>query len=453
MLFYSVSGRGGIVLFSEMNEYIQKDYSRFHIPGHKGFIEGQSGMSGLLQYDLTEIPGMDSLYDADGIIADLESRIADFYKTEASLISCGGSSLSIMTMLKLALSEGDRVVMGRNSHVSAINAAALIGFEPVWVYPVSDDGGHLPGRILSEDVDKALSETSDVKAVYITSPDFYGVMSDVRGIARVCDRYGVPLLVDNAHGAHLPLVGNSHPIVQGAAMCSDSAHKTLPTLTGSGFLHIACEEFAKKAKSVMSVFGSTSPSYLMMLSMDLCMDYMSGAGRLEYNRLAQSVYGLKKLALENGFSVPGGLCDPIRLSLSAWDLGYTGEDLADYLDEFRIMPEFIGSSYVVLVPTPHNSQRDFDRIGQAILNIYEARPLSRGPDVNITKPKRAMSIREAFMSADQIVKIEDAVGSVSAESKSICPPGIPVVVAGEIIDSNLVDALFRCGVFDIKVVK
>lgn len=440
-------------LVNRINKYIKDGYSRFHVPGHKGHIKGRDEFSQILKYDLTEISGMDSLYDANGVIAKLEQAISKFYGSKRSIISCGGSSLSIMTMLRLALSEGDKVIMGRNAHVSAINAAALIGFDPVWVYPHSDDAGHLPGRILPHDIDEVLSQQNDIKAVYITSPDYYGVMCDVRKIADICKSYNVPLLVDNAHGAHLPLVGDNHPISLGAAMCADSAHKTLPTLTGSSFLHIGDDKFIEKAKSVMSVFGSTSPSYLMMSSIDLCIDYMEQDGRLEYSRLGQRIYELRQLAVENGFSVPRGMCDPIRLSISAWDLGYTGEDLADYFDEFKIMPEYVGKSYVVLVPTPNNKKEDFKRVEQALLNIYPARELEEQMAVDIVKPKKGMSIRDAFMKKSRMVKTENAVGRISAENKSPCPPGIPIVVGGELIDTNLARQLFEYGVLEIKVVE
>ena len=358
-----------------------------------------------------------------------------------------------MTMLKLALTQGDKVIMGRNSHVSATNAAALIGFEPIWVYPRSEDNGRLPGRVHVDDIRESLEQNHDIKAVYITSPDYYGMICDVATISKLCREYGVPLLVDNAHGAHLTLLGGDHPIKLGAAMCTDSAHKTLPTLTGSAFLHIADERYTKDAKSVMSVFGSTSPSYLMMASMDLCVDYMMRKGRREYSRLGQRIYDLKKLARENGFAVPDGLCDPIRFTISAWDLGYTGQDLGDYLTEFKIIPEYIGGSYVVMVPTPNNTKRDFDRLESAILNIYDAAPIEDIPIKKLCKPEKIMTIRDAFLRKSEIVRVCDAVGMVAAESKSPCPPGIPIVVAGEVIDERLVEVLIEYGVLTIKVVK
>jgi len=441
-------------LLSALESIIRGNKARFHVPGHKGAGAGFAhSRYPLPLYDLTEIPGADSLYQASGPIRALEENISALYGSAGSLISCGGATLAIQAMLALTAREGEKVIMARGVHASAVGAAALIGFDPVWIYPRQDAGEGLPGRIAPDTVENALEEHPDAVAVYVTSPDYFGVLHDIPALAAVCQKHDVPLLVDNAHGAHLPFVGNGlHPIAGGAALCADSAHKTLPAFTGAAFLHIGRARYLQDAKTAMSLFGSTSPSYLIMSSIDGCMGYMEERGRRDYLRLAQWVCRFRKRLLEMGFILPQGIWDPIRISINGRALGYLGEPLADYLRLKGIEPEYVSRDWVVLVPTPFNPPRDFHRLEQALTQLPKLPPLAVPEPFPTQPPQKAMHIRQAVQSEAEVIPVGRSVGRIAAESKSPCPPGVPLVVAGEVIDRNLAEQLFRTSIFSIKVV-
>ena len=246
-----------------VRRYADEERVRLHMPGHKG--KPRLGCEGL---DITEIPGADDLYHPRGIIAESEENASrlfgfpTFYSTE-------GSSLCIRAMLFLALAgkKNRRVLAGRNAHKTFLHTAVLLDFEISWLWPEGER--RLESCPISAgQVERAiLAEAEPPAAVYLTSPDYLGNTLDITSISAVCRRYGVLLLVDNAHGAYLKFLSR-HPMDLGADMCCDSAHKTLPVLTGGAYLHVT-KEFAGGVKDAMALFGSTSPSYLILQSLDM----------------------------------------------------------------------------------------------------------------------------------------------------------------------------------------
>ncbi len=250
----------------------RQDFSRFHTPGHKGSALGF--LSAVTPWDFTEVRGADSLFEADGPISETERLYTGFCGTAGSFLSAGGSTLCIQAMLRLVQPLGQKILIGRNAHGSAVSAMALLGLTPVWLCPETGTD-LLPAPITPAQAEAALARHPDAAAVYVTSPDYFGKLTDIAGLSEVCRRYGVPLLVDNAHGAELFFTdGARHPMQLGADLCCDSLHKTLPVLTGGAMLHVGDTALARKsgfaasAKEAMHLFGSTSPSYLVMLSMD-----------------------------------------------------------------------------------------------------------------------------------------------------------------------------------------
>ncbi len=437
-------------LYCALNDIIAKDTSRFHMPGHKGV--DTSGIFGkVLRYDITEITGADSLYAASEAILRCEERIAAYYGAKRSLISCQGSTLCIQTMLALVRGRGRRLVIARNAHVAAANAMALLDFIPYWVYPQTDGITGVTAAVAPDEVEAALRSAEDVAAVYITSPNYYGVLSDIKAIAEVCRRYQVPLLVDNAHGAHLPAAGYPHPITQGAAMCCDSAHKTLPVITGGAYLHIADDEYIASAKEAMAVFGSTSPSYLIMLSIDTCLAYLEKEASAAFQTLHRRIEEIEQAAMQKGFTAVPGIRDGTRLSLCACQLGYTGAQLAEHLAAYAIEPEYVGENTVVLLPSPLNSERDFMRLRQAVEAITpkEYRPRSIPAQHNAAA---RLAPREAFMAVKQTVPVHASLGRVAAANKSSCPPGVPVVMCGEEITQAVQQQLIFYGYESVTVV-
>lgn len=452
--------------------YIERGRARFHMPGHKG-ADRESLFSALLPWDITEVDGADSLFDADGAIRALEREFEEIYGTERTLLCTGGATLCIQTMLALACGAGNTLVMGRNLHRSAVNAAALLDITPIWVYPDHSAGGWFSGRYDPQAVETALAENPGAAGVYITSPDYFGVISDIKGIAEVCDKYGVPLLVDNAHGAHLKFLpegrGVSHPIECGAALCCDSLHKTLPALTGGALLHIgraadaadtaSATRYAADAKRMMAVFGSTSPSYPIMLSCERAAGYAKSEARGDFDEVARRLDELRELAVGLGFSSPLGVCDPAKLSVAFAPLGLDAEGFGCLLREGGVEPEYISRTACVFMAAGFNSPDDYSRLETAlrssvVANAGDSAPVAVANNAAPALPhlKCAVSVREAVFSLREQVSVERCAGRIAAADASPCPPGIPVVMPGELIDRETAQTLKKMGIISVSVV-
>ena len=438
-------------LFDALQNYIENDMSRFHMPGHKGVLPVPLGQAAM--YDVTEIAGTDSLYEASGAIAETEKIYSGIYGTKASVLSAGGSTLCIQAMLASVLSPGEKIVCGREVHTSAVNTMALIGAEPVWVYPDMDTETGMMTELDPEKIKEALAENTDAKAVYITSPNYFGIMPDIKAIAAICHSFGVPLLVDNAHGAHLKFLPSSlHPIDLGADMCADSLHKSLPVLTGGAMLHINNEKYVLAAKAKMALFGSTSPSYLIMLSCDMAIDYIKNNAASGIENACKEIARLKKFAVKSGFALPCGSIEPMRLVLGFWKMGYTKSEFACVLRENKIEPEYLGEYFCVLLAGEANSEKDFLRIRHIIETLPKRQALAAEYSEPCI-PKVKMPLRDAVFAEFERVDIDNSTGRTAAGMITPCPPGIPVVVPGEEIVNSMLPLIKSYGILHINVVK
>lgn len=438
-------------LYKSLVNHNNKDMSSFHMPGHKNFKDILP--KNLIDFDITEIPDTDNLFEANGAILESEKNAAKLFDVKKTIFSAGGCTLCIQTMLRLCAPNGGKVIIGRNVHKSAVNAMALLDIEPVWVMPDFDSGDGLPGRISHEKIYDALKKNPDSKAVYITSPDYFGVISDVKAISNECKKFDVPLIVDNAHGAHLNYVsGNLHPSNLGAALTACSAHKTLPVLTGGAWLNINDEKFLNHAKDTMSIFASTSPSYLIMLSLDICINWLEKHGKTEFLKLEKKVSYIKKLAEDKGFLIPIGCCDPIRITLNTTSVGYTGIEVADMMRKNKIEPEYANNSHVVLIATPFNTEKDFFRLETFIKN-FKTKPAFKIKYKFPEEKTKFLSLRQAFMSKSEYVNTSNAVGRIVCETFCPCPPGVPLFMPGEKLSFSDTQILLNCGISKIKVLK
>lgn len=362
----------------------------------------------------------------------------------------------MQAMIRLCAPNGGKILCDRVAHRAAISAFALLGLDAVWLEREIDETTGITKRISAEGIENKLKQEPEIKAVYITSPDYYGILQDIKSISEVCKIYNVPLIVDNAHGSHLKFLGrNLHPLEQGATMSADSAHKTLPVLTGGAWLHINDEKFCGEAKNAMALFGSTSPSYSVMASMDMCADWLKNRGEAEYKNLAECVSDMRKLAKESGIYVPDeDISDPCRITLGVWKIGLTGAEFRDFLYKFKVEPEFCDENYVVLIPSPFNTHIDWTRLKTAVKKAKQIAKKERKIKSFLPKlPQKSMSIRTAVMSAKKSVNVKEAFGKVAAEIACPCPPGVPIVMPGEVIGKDEIDALTNYGVFKINVVE
>lgn len=441
-------------LYTALQEYVNQKKSSFHTPGHKGRAEM---LDFDLSFDLTELPETDSLFECDGAIRASEVKAAALFGAKYTAVSSGGCTLAIQGMLAAFAKPGDKVIFSRNIHRSAVNTAILLGLNTVWVLHRRDCGEGLPGRIAPEDVRAALEKNPDAAAVYLTSPDYYGCLSDVAGIAAVCRAFGVPLLVDNAHGTHLVAFG-LHPLQCGAAASACSAHKTLPVLTGGAWLNCNDERAARNIKSAMALFGSTSPSYLTMTSLDLARAWLQAEGMEAFRKLAHTVDELKQLAAKVGFGLPlekegkEGECDPVRLTLLPARVGFTGNDAAAYFRKRGVECEHSDGAAVVFILTPFNSERDIERLRRAIAEFPVGAPIALSTNAPHL-PECAMPPRAALEREREPVPTALAEGRIAAEAACPCPPGVPIVMPGEIIDAKCVKILLSTGIHQISVLQ
>ena len=424
-----------------VRRYGESGALRLHMPGHKG-----QPLIGPEPWDLTEIPGADSLYEASGIIRQSEENASSLFGC-TTLYSTEGSSQCIRAMLYLALlharQTGRRplVAAGRNAHKSFISAAALLDLEVVWLYPGEKDS-YLTCRPEPSALDAFFAGAEEKPAaVYITSPDYLGNTADIEGLARICRRHGALLLVDNAHGAYLKFLPRSrHPMDLGADLCCDSAHKTLPVLTGGAYLHIsptAPALCAWQAKNALALFGSTSPSYLILQSLDGANRYLAQGYGEKLAAFVRITAELKKRLICHGYTLIGD--EPLKLTVAAKDYGYEGRALSGLLMEHNIFPEFADPDYLVLMLTPETGEEGIARLEKAMLAIPRRPALSeKAPD--FCRPERVMSIREAALSPSEIIPSCESAGRVLAAASVGCPPAVPIVVCGERID----EAALRC---------
>ncbi len=434
-----------------LTEYARKEAVRLHMPGHKG------AGSPLAAYDITEIDGADSLYEAKGVIAESEENASSLFGCR-TFYSAEGSSLAIRAMLYLAVryavSQGrkPRILAGRNAHKVFLSAAALLDFEIAWLAPAGST--YLSCPITADDVEKALGGEERPTAVYLTSPDYLGNTVDIEAIAEVCHRYGVLLLVDNAHGAYLKfLTPSRHPMDLGADLCCDSAHKTLPALTGSAYLHISEEApsfFAEGAKNALALFGSTSPSYLILASLDETNRVLGEGFGEKLAVTAARVSALKDSLCRHGYQTVGN--EPMKLTLSPKTYGYTGEELAGYLTERGIVPEFSDPDHLTLMPSVNTTEEELLRSEKALLALPRRSPIETAPPPFLV-PETVLPPREALMAEEEILPAEACLGRVLAAVTVGCPPAVPILVSGERIQEAHLAAFSYYGIRRLSVIK
>lgn len=420
------------------------------MPGHKG-----AGILGFEGMDLTEIYGADELFAAEGIIKESEQNASNLFGCP-TYYSTQGSTLCIQTMCTIlcqdAKSKGKKpkILAGRNAHRSFIHAAALLDFEIEWLYGNSD---YLSCKIHAEDLEKAIIESLPT-AVYLTNPDYLGNLLDIKSLASVCKKHNVLLAIDNAHGAYLRFLKDSlYPIDLGADLCCDSAHKTLPVLTGGAYLHLSDslnQVWKNDVKHFMEYFSSTSPSYLIMASLDAANEVLDTTFKNSLFECIQRVDGLKNTLVQHGYTVLSG--EPMKITISTKEFGYTGNEIANLLMECDIYPEFYDSDYIVLMPSPYNTKDDLKRLETCLCGI-EGKPILVNKPPKLEQSKKAMNVRQALFSSSITLDVSKSLGQVCSSVTVSCPPAILPVIPGEVISESSIEVMKYYGIETIRVVK
>ena len=437
-------------IVSFLKSYQEKSPVRMHMPGHKG-----AGILGFEGMDLTEIYGADELFAAEGIIKESEQNASNLFGCP-TYYSTQGSTLCIQTMCTIlcqdAKSKGKKpkILAGRNAHRSFIHAAALLDFEIEWLYGNSD---YLSCKIHAEDLEKAIIESLPT-AVYLTNPDYLGNLWDIQSLASVCKKHNVLLAIDNAHGAYLRFLKDSlYPIDLGADLCCDSAHKTLPVLTGGAYLHLSDslnQVWKNDVKHFMEYFSSTSPSYLIMASLDAANEVLDTTFKNSLFECIQRVDGLKNTLVQHGYTILSG--EPMKITISTKEFGYTGNEIANLLMECDIYPEFYDSDYIVLMPSPYNTKDDLKRLETCLCGI-EGKPILVNKPPKLEQSKKAMNVRQALFSSSITLDVSKSLGQVCSSVTVSCPPAILPVIPGEVISESSIEVMKYYGIETIRVVK
>ncbi len=432
--------------------YRKKNAVRLHMPGHKG-----KAHLGAEPLDITEIHGADDLYHASGIIRESEQNATALFGTAQTLYSTEGSSLCIRAMLlliqRLAASRGERprILAARNAHKSFLSALALLDIEVEWLF--SEGDSLLSCELNSGELEQKLSEKT-FTALYITSPDYLGNRADIAHLSALCHKHGALLAVDNAHGAYLKFLQPSlHPIDLGADICCDSAHKTLPTLTGGAYLHIAKSADAlpaNEAKSALAQFASTSPSYLTLASLDLTNRLLATTLPKKLSVVAAWADTLRQTLKDKGYTLIGN--EPIKLTIATKPYGYKGDELAQILEKHGIVCEFCDPDFVVLMLSSETTAKDVKRLGRVLTALPQKTPICEAPP---TAPRSvvALSPREAMLAASEQTPLDKAVGKILASPSVACPPAIPILISGEIITDEAVKCFAYYGIESCRTVK
>lgn len=429
-----------------VQRYAKAGTARLHMPGHKGRC-----FLGCEPWDITEIHGADALYEAEGILAESEQNAAALFGSQRTCYSTEGSSQCIRAMLYLAVaaSGSHTVVAARNVHRAFVSAAALLDLEIRWLWP--EESRSLCGCPISpaqlEEILNSLPEPP--AAVYLTSPDYLGGMAEIPALAQVCHQHGTLLLVDNAHGAYLRFLQPSlHPLDLGADLCCDSAHKTLPVLTGGAYLHLsptAPAQLAPLAKSALGLFGSTSPSYLTLASLDLCNRYLAEGYPQRLAEAVERLAELRERLTAAGWRVEPS--DPLRVTVAA-PRGVTGQELAGQLRRQGVECEYADRDFLVLMATPENAPEE---LAQAAAALGQCPGEANPPQLPLARGERACSIRQAAFAPRETVDAAHSLGRVCGLPTVGCPPAIPIAVSGERITPEALALFAYYGIEQVEV--
>ncbi|SDJ81456.1 aminotransferase class I/II-fold pyridoxal phosphate-dependent enzyme [Natronincola ferrireducens] len=439
-----------------------EDITSFHMPGHKnGKIFKKFHYKNFKQHlaniDTTEIIGTDNLHKPKEIIKQAQERASEAFKSEETFFLVNGSTSGIYSMIMAATSPGDKIIIGRNCHQSVINITILGDLTPVYLYPEMDIEKGIALGISPEEVERRLIENPDAKAVVIAYPTYHGFASDLKRIAEIVHSHGKILLVDEAHGAHL---GLSHRLPMTALECGadavvQSIHKTLPAFTQSSMLHVQGNRIDReKLKFMLRLHQSTSPSYILMASLDLATTIYQDYGRELMEELLYHVEVFKnKMKDIEGVTVLGTelvgkhfikAMDTTRLWISMHHQGIDGYELERRLrDKYRIQMELSNIYGVLGMTSIGNDKEDFDRLYTGLLDLSQHKEdkgkIEKMPFFSYSIPKRTFTPREALYKPKKKVLLEDSIGHISGEYFIPYPPGIPILIPGEVIEEEMIN--------------
>ncbi len=443
----------------ELESLRDSDLYPFHMPGHKRNPDA-GAMAGYMDIDITEIDDYDNLHDAEGIILEAEKRAKRLYGAEETHFLVNGSTAGILSAVSAAVSDGGKLLAGRNSHKALYHAAYLRQLELKYLKPGKIKPGNygiLWGKIDPGEVEESLNIDEDIEAVFITSPTYDGISSDIRAIAEICHNHNVILIVDAAHGAHFGLYKGlpENAVREGADIVIHSVHKTLASMTQTALIHVQGKLVNReRLRRYLRIYQSSSPSYVLMSSIDSCIRDIESRGDGIFSRLI----GFKDKILKETkdckkLFIPGKdiVSDPCKVLVCAKDGAITGQQIYDILRlDYKLQPEMAGDFYSLMIITGYDTDDGIDRLIAAIKDI-DQKLIKKADDRNEPKkasgnsyggagdyPKALFPIYKAWDAESELMDISAAGGRISGEFINLYPPGIPLIAPGEIFTKELI---------------
>lgn len=444
-------------LFQALKEYTDTDFYPYHMPGHKR--NPQAGeMAEFYRFDITEIDGFDNLHHAEGIIREAQERARKLYGAEETHYLVNGSTCGVLASIMTVTGQGDEILIARNCHKSVYHAAIMQRLTLHYYYPKVLEAYDIYDGVDVQEISRLLDSYPNCKAVVITSPTYEGIVSDVRAVVQAVHSRDKILIVDEAHGAHL----QEGAVAAGADLVIHSLHKMLPAMTQTALLHVNGDRVdRKKLHKLLGMLQSSSPSYVMMASMDSCMGYMEEHGeerfcfyREQYDTFVRKVSVCKHIHVGREAEREKKTAAK-QYAYLGWDIGklvisvkgtsMTGQQLYDILrDEYHLQMEMAASTYVLAIMTIMDTEEGWQRLADAIVQIDDRieEKVSAGTDgaataLQRTKPECRMIPAQAFHSLQEEVSFAESVGRVAADFIHLYPPGIPLLVPGEVISDAL----------------
>ncbi|MDR7869681.1 MAG: aminotransferase class I/II-fold pyridoxal phosphate-dependent enzyme [Tissierellaceae bacterium] len=431
---------------------MEEDHVSFHFPGHKNKNTLIEWGKYIPYIDTTETEGMDNLLEPRGIIKESQELAAKAFGAKATYYAVNGSTGSNYIAMATITKPGDKVLVQRNCHKSIYNGMILNRLNPIYLYPNYNEKYHVLTGLYPEDIEKAILENPDIKAVIITTPNYYGVCSDIEEIVKVVHKYDKILMVDEAHGAHMVFSDKSpiSAIQAGADIVIHSTHKTLPSFTQTSMIHVGTDRIdLNKLRDRYTLFTTTSPSYLFTLSNEIAAAYMDGEGR---EKLTQSIELIDRVIkrlnnIDRVFVFTGDKEDPTIHDKDNTKLlfkidGIRGSKVKKILREkYNIRLEMSDYYYGLALTTVMNDEDDFEKLILAIEDIAKNEPFEELNQISVKMPTpiMRMNIADSYYAKKEVVNLKDSIGRISAASVIPYPPGIPLIVPGEEITQELYD--------------
>ncbi len=435
-------------------EHAEKEPVSFHMPGHKGSeLYQKHGYGTFLQRfmdcDITEIPGADNLFQTEGILQEAQQRYGRLYGVERSYMLINGTSSGIIAAILASVPEDGQLIMARNCHKSVFNALSLGSIQPVYVYPEMMEEHGILGQVTAEEIQRAIGENPQASAVILPSPNYYGICSDIRAIARIVHEHGKILIVDQAHGAHLKWLskkehGGAGPECAeeaGADIVINSIHKTLASFTQSAVLNLNSQRVDRYVlEDKLQAIQSTSPSYLLMASLDISADLMERHGAelmKSWNQSLDHFYGTVKNIQGLNVIEDDCLLDRSKININTSGWGITAAELETRLMERGIFSELTTGNILMLMSGIGNQRSDFQRLLEALKEIQmevASCEAWKAPSKTLGENGGKMPKRSELFPIPKHkkrVRLEEAAGMVCAASIIPYPPGIPLICPGE----------------------